>query len=217
MPSQGRSSFRTAPREHPRRRRKDPADPVRAFRPAEPGRTWGRETGVVHLSGIPAYMWGEQCGAIRSPAYYRRRPTAEETARHQAANPPEDARTGSAGRRMAEERTQRLLPIPCSPGKSDGAETISATGRPLLVPCAGTAQPKAAHLGKAGETIRSLATCSTHCSCISRRAIPRQSPSGGKSKVRTVCGSAASTGLCGGQRATAVPTATVSVRNPENV
>jgi hypothetical protein len=155
-------------------------------------------------------------GRFEVRRYYRRRPTAEETARHQAANPPEDARTGSAGRRMAEERTQRLLPIPCSPGKSDGAETISATGRPLLVPGAGTAQPKAAHLGKAGETIRSLATCSTHCSCLSRRAIPRQSPSGGKSKVRTVCGSAASTGLCGGQRATAVPTATVSVRNPEN-
>jgi hypothetical protein len=32
---------------------------------------------------------------------------------------------------------------------------------------------------------------------------------GGTSEVRTVCGSAASTGLCGGQRATAVPTATV--------
>jgi len=31
----------------------------------------------------------------------------------------------------------------------------------------------------------------------------------GASKVRTVCGSAASTGLCGGQRVTAVPTATV--------
>ena len=51
-----------------------------------------------------------------------------------------------------QERAQRLLPIPCSPGESDGAETIPATGRPLLVPCAGTAQPKAAHLGKAGET-----------------------------------------------------------------
>ncbi len=61
-------------------RRQDPADPVRAFRPAEPGRTWRRETGVVHLSGLPAYMRGKQSGAIRSPAHYRRRATAEETA-----------------------------------------------------------------------------------------------------------------------------------------
>jgi group II intron reverse transcriptase/maturase len=55
-------------------------------------------------------------------------------------------------------------PIPCSPGKSDGTETIPATGRPLLVPCAGTAQPKAAHLGKAGEDIRSMATRTKGCS-----------------------------------------------------
>jgi group II intron reverse transcriptase/maturase len=34
----------------------------------------------------------------------------------------------------------------------------------LLVPCAGTAQPTAAHLGKAGETIRSMATPSPCCS-----------------------------------------------------
>ena len=100
-------------------RRQDPADPVRAFRPAEPGRTWRRKTGVVHLSGIPACLCGEQCGAIRSPAHHRRRPTAEETARDQAGATPEDARPGGAGRRMAEERTQRLLPIPCSPGESE--------------------------------------------------------------------------------------------------
>jgi hypothetical protein len=65
---------------------------------------------------------------------------------------------------MAEKRPQRLLPIPCSPGKPDGAVAIPKTGRPLLVPCAGTAQPKAAHLGEAGETIRSMATRSKGCS-----------------------------------------------------
>src|SRR5438094_136477 len=144
-------------------RRQDPADPVRALRPAEPGRTWGRETGVVHLSGLQTHMCGEQSGAIRSPAHYRRRPAAEETAKHQAGTPSQEARPGGAGRRMAEERAQRLLPIPCSPGEPDGAETIPATGRPLMVPCAGTAQPKAAHLGETGETIRSLATRSTCC------------------------------------------------------
>src|SRR6202008_3413779 len=105
----------------------------------EPGRTWGGETRVVHLSGLPACLCGEQSGAIRSPAHHRRRPTAEETAIHQAGNPPEDARTGSAGRRMAAKRTQRLLPIPRGSRESDGAGTIPATGRPLLVPCAGTA------------------------------------------------------------------------------
>jgi Reverse transcriptase (RNA-dependent DNA polymerase) len=36
-------------------------------------------------------------------------------------------------------------------------------------------------------------------------------PSGPISKVRTVCVSSASTGLCGGQRATAVPTATATI------
>jgi hypothetical protein len=41
----------------------------------------------------------------------------------------------------------------------------------------------------------------------------RQSPSGGISKVRTVCGSAASTGLCGGWPVTAIPTATVTKIN----
>ena len=44
-------------------RRKDPADPVRAFRPAEPGRTRRRETGGVHIfwaSGtyVRRTVWG---------------------------------------------------------------------------------------------------------------------------------------------------------------
>ncbi len=60
----------------------DSADPVLAIRPAEPGRTWGRETGVVHLSGLPACLRVEHFGAIRSPAHNRRRATAEETAIH---------------------------------------------------------------------------------------------------------------------------------------
>ena len=34
------------------------------------------------------------------------------------------------------------------PGNLTVLNAIPATGRPLLVPCAGTAQPKAAHLGK---------------------------------------------------------------------
>jgi hypothetical protein len=51
-----------------------------------------------------------------------------------------------------------------TPGYPDGAGAFPATGRPLLVRCAGTAQPKAAHLGKAGETIRSLASRATCCS-----------------------------------------------------
>ena len=78
--------------------------------------------------------------------------------------PSADARAGSAGRRMAAKRTQRLLPIPCSPREPDGAVTIPTTGRTLLVPCAGTAQPKAAHLGNAGQNLRSMATRSTRCS-----------------------------------------------------
>src|SRR5437763_1193003 len=78
-------------------RRQDSADPVRAIRPAEPGRTWRGETGGVHLSGLQACLRGEQSGAIRSPAHYRRRPTAEETASNQAGNPLEDARPGGAG------------------------------------------------------------------------------------------------------------------------
>ena len=153
-------------------------------------------------------MCGEQFGAIRNPAHNRRRPTTEETAGNQAGHPPEDARPGGAGWRMATERTQRLLPIPCGPGKSDGAVAIPKTGRPLLVPCAGTAQPQAAHLGQAGTHPRSMATRSQGCSCISRRTLPRQTPCGGTSEVRTVCGSAASTGLCGGWLVTAIPTAT---------
>ena len=39
----------------------------------------------------------------------------------------------------------------------------------------------------------------------------RQPPWGGQSKVRTVCGSTTSTGLCGGWPVTAIPTATISV------
>src|SRR5258708_24984625 len=110
---------------------------------------------------------------------------------------------------MAEEPAERLLPIPCSPRESERAEAIPATGRPLLVSCAGTAQPKAAHLGETGEDVRSLATCTESCSCIPRCSIRRQTRNGVTSKVRTVCGSAASTGLCGGWPVTAIPTATV--------
>jgi prevent-host-death family protein len=65
--------------------------PVARLTPFEPGRTWGRETGVVHLSGLQTHMCEEQSGAIRNPAHYRRRPKAEETASNQAGNPPQDA------------------------------------------------------------------------------------------------------------------------------
>ena len=37
-----------------------------------------------------------------------------------------------------------------APGNLTVLKRFRATGRPLLVPCAGTAQPKAAHLGKSG-------------------------------------------------------------------
>ncbi len=98
--------------------------PLWAFRPAKPGGTWGRETGVVYFSRLSAYMCGEQSGKIRNPAHHGRRTTAEETAGY----------------------------------------AIPATGRTLLVSCAGTAQPKATRLGKTGETFRSLAARATHCS-----------------------------------------------------
>ena len=75
-----------------------------------------------------------------------------------------DARPCGADRRIPAKRTQWLLSIPCGSRKSDGAVAIPETGRPLLVPCAGTAQPKAARLGKAGEAIRSMATRSKGCS-----------------------------------------------------
>src|SRR5205085_10426695 len=112
---------------------------------------------------------------------------------------------------MAEERTERLLPIPCNPWESERVEAIQATGRPLLVSCAGTAQPKAAHLGETGADLRLLATRTENCSCISRCSLRRQTRNGVTSKVRTVCGSAASTGLCGGWSETAIPTATVFI------
>jgi len=45
-------------------RREDAVDPVWAFCAAEPGGTWGGKARVVHLSGIPACLCGEQSGAI---------------------------------------------------------------------------------------------------------------------------------------------------------
>ena len=151
----------------------------------------------------------EQSGAIRSPAHYRRRPTAEETAGDQAGTPSEDARAGGAGRRMAEERAERLLPIPCGSGKSDGAETFPATGRPLLVSCAGHSAAKGGPLGKSwGRYSITGYPCHTLFMTYPDARFRRQPPRGGISEVRTVCGSAASTGLCGGWPVTAIPTAT---------
>ena len=142
----------------------NPADPVRAFCPAKPGGTWGRETGVVYFSGLSAYLCGEQSGKIRSPAHHGRRATAEETAGYPAEASPADARRRGANRGVPAKRTQRLLPIPCHSRQHTGAEAIPATGRPPMVSGAGTAQPAATHLGETGETFRSLATRTRGCS-----------------------------------------------------
>jgi hypothetical protein len=69
-----------------------------------------------------------------------------------------------------------------------------------------TATPKSSYtvdLEPLSQAASRSDTGSPHFTPLSRCALCRQA-----SKVRTVCVSCASTGLCGGQRATAVPTAT---------
>jgi hypothetical protein len=56
------------------------------------------------------------------------------------------------------------------------------------------------------ERVREVARKDRKLTLLSRRALRRQT-----SEVGTVCVSSASTGLCGGHRATDVPTATASI------
>jgi hypothetical protein len=154
--------------------------------------------GEGYSARLQACLCGEQSGAIRSPAHYRRRLKAEETAKHQAGTPSQDARPGGAGRRMAEERAQRLLPIPCSPGESDRADAIPATGRRYW-------SMRWDSAAKGGPTGKSRGNYSIkwlpapHVVHEFPDARFHAKPScGGISEVRTVCGSAASTSLCAG-------------------
>jgi hypothetical protein len=164
-------------------------DPVRAVRGIQPGRARRGETGGVHLPGIPAYLREKQVGQIRGPAHYGRQTKAEEAARVEAGTTLEDARADCAGRRMAAERTARLLPIPCDTRESSDPVPIPATGGAPLALDAVPAQSTATHLEQARSHLRSLAAQSSCGACVSGRSLRRQTPHGVTSKVRTVCGS----------------------------
>ena len=161
-----------------------------------------RSTGAPRMEsftflGFQHILCGKQPGAIRRQADHRRRPKTEETALTEAGTPPAVARTDCADGTMAAERAAGALSIPCDCREHTGAETVSDTGGAALVRRAVPAQPEAAQPGQAVEGLRTLAAYSGCRPSVSGQPFRRQPPSG-TSKVRTVCGNTASTGLCGG-------------------
>jgi hypothetical protein len=131
-------------------RRQDPADPVRAFRPADRD-----ERGEGKPESFTFLGFTHICAENSLGRFEVRRITAGLRRRQKLQAIKQELR-----RRRHEPVAQvggwlksvlnGYYQYHAVPKKPDGAVTIPTTGRPLLVPCAGTGQPKAAHLGQAG-------------------------------------------------------------------
>ena len=115
-----------------------------------------------------------------------------------------DARAERGTGRLAPTGGGGILQLPRGAGQPAGAALVSARGRAALAARAAAAQP--AELSALGgfaavvAAVRALAQCA---SWLSYGAI-----CGHLSEIGAVCGKAARTDLCGGRRATVVPTAT---------
>ena len=174
-------------------RRKDPVIPVWALRPAEPGGAWGREAGVVHLSGFPACDTPD----LNRPSLGIR-----------------PAHTGGRRRKKLQEIKQQLRRRMHDPVAQVGGWLRSVLNGyyqyhaiPGNLSVLSRFRRQVARywfhvLGQRSQrrpTWEKLGKLFDHWlpvphvvhSCISRRAFRRQPPSGGTSEVRTVCGSAA--------------------------
>jgi hypothetical protein len=93
---------------------------------------WEREAGNIHVSWVHALLWEELKRSSCDLAAHGDEADEGKTPSHQAGVAPEDARSSSAGRRVAETGGGRLLPIPRGARQPVGALTIPGTALSLM-------------------------------------------------------------------------------------
>src|ERR1700738_4680481 len=109
---------------------------------------------------------------------------------------------------MAAKGCERLLPLPCGPGKHRQVEGLRAAVTAIVVARTTPPQSTTSAVGSVHTDLHPVDSSPTRFASLSYRSVPRHS-----SKVGAVCGKAARTALCGGRSAMVVPTATLAFRS----
>src|SRR5215472_3985094 len=183
----------------------DAPDRIRALRRRAPGEAWSRKTGDLQLFRFHPHVWDEpEGGLLRGAAQDHRQAYGSQAERNQGAAAGAHARVHRGYPEVAAVCGEGVLPISRQPGQRAANESVSERRAAIMAtPASAAESTEPLDL----EALSGAAGCPNsfrpHGTSLSSCALRRQT-----SKVGTVCASSASTGLCGGQRATAVPTAT---------
>src|SRR5215470_15576273 len=159
-------------------------------------------------------MWDElQGGLLRGAAKDHRQAHGSQAERNQGEAAAAHARVHRGYPEVVAVGGEGVFPIPRDPGQRAATESVSERCAALMAASASAAEStEPLDLGALSRPTRGPNSFRRYRTSLSQCALRRQT-----SKVGTVCTNSASTGLCGGQRATAVPTATSAhktIRSP---
>src|SRR5450755_637083 len=170
-----------------------------------PEETWQRKTGDLQLFGFHSHLWDEpEGGPLHNQARDHREAHGGQAERNQGEAETAHARVHRGHPEVVAVCGEGVFPISRRTGQRASTEGVpERCAADMAAPASATESTEPLDLG----TFLRATGCPTSCrpdrTSQSRRALRRQT-----SKVRTVCTSGASTGLCGGYRATGIPTAT---------
>ena len=159
----------------------------------------------LQFSGLHAHLWAEpQDGVFHGVSQDDRQTHGSQAERYWAEAAGADAREDCGHSGVAPEGGAGVFPISRGTGQRAAAEIVPQRRASQMAEPASAAKSKESlDVGTISGAARRLAAASRDPATVARRAVCGQA-----SEVGTVCVRSASTGLCGGCRATGIPTAT---------